>query len=566
MLDKRCIAYFMVFILINFCEISLLSAQQGSQKQSKQFSSQQQTEDASQPEKKAEPAAQSENKESKQILKDLTLPSSTLEIKRLEAKEPVYSIELRDVNLSDFFRVAAHDYNLNIFVDKDVTGTISASFTNISLEEAIERIAESNDLALIKKKNIINVVPNLITKTFVLKYLRAKKILGESEEEDISIKESVSSGTAAAASETAKKTANTIYDLLSGKGKIFFEDAPNSIVVIDYPKNIELISEYLSKIDVRPYQVLIEARVVEVKLEKESSLGVNWQAFAKNHGMKIGQYRLYSQAGGALQQQINYKSTYYPPGQSSAETSAEDPFTVTIFDENISIVLRMLADSLKTNILSAPKITTINNHKANIKMTQKIPWAEPEVDTSAESGVVSVTWNANFEEVGINLEVTPTIDDQGNITMLLNPDISECNSYYNLTVTQGTAEIPYTIPIIDTRTASTKVIVGNGQTLILGGLIKNKTVEGETKVPFLGDIPFLGYLFKSKKDTGDKTELLIFVSPTIITNEVYTNMAMQERHGIGREFVIERERQEQILKTMALQEQHIELQRQKEQK
>ena len=114
------------------------------------------------------------------VKKTLTAAVPVLEIKRLETEEPLYSFELRDVDITDLFRVLAHDYKLNLMVDKDVQGTVTASLTNVSLEEALETIAESHNLILKKKANITKVVPNLITKTFTLKYVEAKNILESS--------------------------------------------------------------------------------------------------------------------------------------------------------------------------------------------------------------------------------------------------------------------------------------------------------------------------------------------------------------------------------------------------
>ena len=220
----------------------------------------------------------------------------------------------------------------------------------------------------------------------------------------------------------------------------------------------------------------------------------------------------------------------------------EDPFTITIFDENINVVLEALANSYDTNVLSAPRITTVNNRAADIRVIRDLPWAEPEVST--EEGVVTVTWDINYEEVGIILEVTPMITEDGQIALEISPEISEKVDDYDLTVVQGTTEVPYTVPIIDRRTANTKVVIGNGQTLIIGGLIKDTLTKGETKVPLLGDIPILGWLFKSTKDTWDKTELLIFVSPTIITPQVLTHMKKYERYGPGKWYLDERQKDE----------------------
>ncbi|MFH1771690.1 MAG: hypothetical protein ABH872_02645 [Candidatus Omnitrophota bacterium] len=332
--------------------------------------------------------------------------------------------------------------------------------------------------------------------------------------------------------------ASDVNELLSSQGKVLFGQEPNSIFVIDYPENIKRIDDYLAMVDTPPQQVLIEARVVEVKLESENALGINWTAFSDSPFL-IGEYTIGgSSSTSPIEQNIDYKSTVYPPLSTSG--TQEAPFTLTIFDENINVVLRALANSYNTNILSAPRITTVNNREAEIKIIQKLPWAEPVVEMVETS--IAITWNINFEEVGIILRVTPTITEDGQISMELQPEVSEKVSDYSLSVVQGTTEIPYTVPVIDRRTADTKVVVGNSQTLIIGGLIKEKLIEGETKVPFLGDIPGLGWLFKSKKDTKEKSELLIFVSPTIITQKVVKEMQSSEELDIGKWYMDERKK------------------------
>jgi type II secretory pathway component GspD/PulD (secretin) len=344
----------------------------------------------------------------------------------------------------------------------------------------------------------------------------------------------------------AQQVSSNIKSLLSVDGKVLFNDEPNSLVVIDYPENLDRVEQYLSAIDVAPKQVLIEARVVEVKLQKENSMGVNWQLFAQKQGFQWGGTMVgsaYPGAAGAINQLIGYKSTVYPPAQSTG--TAEEPFTIAIFDENVNVVVKALANEMDTDILSAPRVTTVNNREALIQVIQSLPWAEPVVSVS-DSGGVTVTWTITFEKVGIILKVTPTINDDGTISLVLDPEVSEKTGDYGLTVQQGSTSIPYTVPIIDKRVASTKVVIGNGQTLLIGGMIKDKIINGETKIPLLGDLPALGYLFKSKKTVRDKTELLIFVSPTIITPDEYVRMERKEKYGLGRRFVQDRERDEQM--------------------
>lgn len=174
-----------------------------------------------------------------EVKKELTAPAPVLEIKRLEAEQPLYSIELRDVQLADLFRVIAHDYNLNIVIDPELTGTVTASFTSIALEEALQAIAELRDLTIERKGALIKVSPNLITKTFVLKYIEAKKVM-----------EGSTAGTTAAAGAAGTTSSGTgLYSLLSDKGKAFLAQQQNAITVIDYPRHVASVEEYLGVID-----------------------------------------------------------------------------------------------------------------------------------------------------------------------------------------------------------------------------------------------------------------------------------------------------------------------------
>jgi type II secretory pathway component GspD/PulD (secretin) len=348
----------------------------------------------------------------------------------------------------------------------------------------------------------------------------------------------------------AQQVSNNIKSLLSSEGKALYGDEPNSIVVIDYPENLKDVAEYLETADSPPAQVLIEARLVEVKLQKEHSLGINWTLVGSRADPSIDLFGTSYQVAGAtsttaIAQSIAYKSTYYPP---LGTTGSEEPFTLTIFNKNIETVLKALATSLNTDVLSAPQVTTVNNHAAEIKVVQQVPWAEPEVQMSDQG--IAVTWKINFETIGIILKVTPTINSDDKITMELVPEISEKVSDYPLSVIQGTTEIDYTVPVIDKRSASTKVVIGNGQTLIIGGMIKNKMLGGETKIPLLGDIPWLGHFFKSKKTTQDKTELLIFVSPTIITENQFRRMENEEKYGVAKNLYDDRKRQEKMRKSL----------------
>lgn len=169
-------------------------------------------------------------------------PVSVLEIQPADKDDSLFSIELKDADIRDVFRVLAHDYNLNILIDKDVRGTLTASLTVISLKEALEVIAELNNLRLEKKENVIVVKPNFIRKTFILHYANAQELLRGSRSGEMAGED-----TGGTAGSTASE--HTIYDLLSSEGKVLLGKQPNSIMVIDYPQNLEKIQLYVEMLD-----------------------------------------------------------------------------------------------------------------------------------------------------------------------------------------------------------------------------------------------------------------------------------------------------------------------------
>jgi type II secretory pathway component HofQ len=191
-----------------------------------------------------------------------------IEIKPLgvKAKETLYAIELRDAELKDLFKVLAYDCKLNLVIDKDVAGKMTASFSNVTLDEALRTIAESQNLNIEKKGSIIKITPNLVTKIFTLKYIEGRKLLGASFAQSTAA-EASDSTTATPSGSTANKAKNTIYDLLSEKGKILSGDQPNSIIVIDYPPNIKKVEDYIKAIDQR-----MNSRVFKLKYLKASEI------------------------------------------------------------------------------------------------------------------------------------------------------------------------------------------------------------------------------------------------------------------------------------------------------
>lgn len=355
------------------------------------------------------------------------------------------------------------------------------------------------------------------------------------------------------AEEEAEEKAASILNLLSDSGRLIPDTETNSILVIDYPPNISMLEDYLKMVDVPTKQVLIEARVVEVKLEREHALGVNWSLFMEKGGAEIGQFRLGSALGEGLKQGIPFMNPKWEP----LIGDEQEPFTMGIFDENIEIVLKALTARLKTDMLSAPKITTTNNRRAKIDVIKTIPYLEDieeeEEESSGGTTTTKYTYTYTYADEGVSLEVTPLINPDKSITMTLCPQIKEIVRWKPVIGPAGAPGVPE-LPETDIRMTQTKVTVKEGQTLVIGGLIREKVRAGVTKVPLLGDVPFLGSFFRSKKDEKQKVELLVLVSPTIITPQVLTRMAKQERYGAGRRFAEERKSDAQKILDLEAQE------------
>jgi len=182
----------------------------------------------------------------------------------------------------------------------------------------------------------------------------------------------------------------------------------------------------------------------------------------------------------------------------------------TLATDDYTATLKLLKTIGETKLLSSPRITAINNEEASILVGTREAYITESV-TQGES-TTTTSESVTFLDVGVQLKVTPIINEDGFVTMKIKPEVSSVARI--LTTSQGNE-----IPIIDTTTAETKVMVKDGHTIIIGGLIKDETVRTIKKIPILGDIPFLGMAFRQVDEDKEKTELVVFLTPHIITGD-----------------------------------------------
>ncbi|MCC7230739.1 MAG: type II secretion system protein GspD [Fimbriimonadaceae bacterium] len=250
------------------------------------------------------------------------------------------------------------------------------------------------------------------------------------------------------------------------------------------PENMELLKQILAQLDKIPEQVMIETLIVEATLDNSSKFGVEWK-YASGNPLKSG--------SGTGTSEGNF-------GLGNASPALQG-FRYTLTGGDLTGFINMLQTDKKFQVLSTPRIFTSNNVEAQINISQSIPY----VLSTREDANGNLTFNYAFQDVGIVLTVTPRITANGYVTMDVNQTANDLQGFTD-----------FNAPIVNQRQADTTVSVRDGETIILGGIIRNNVTSTVKKVPLLGDIPILGNLFRSTDKSNVKTELLVFLTPRIV--------------------------------------------------
>ncbi len=441
-----------------------------------------------------------------------------------------------DARLSDVIRSLALTLGLNVVLtdvpDKKITFTTASPVSMPDVNAILESILESNGLTLIQKAAVAQVMPidrapaqALHTYVIPLKYASADDLAaalasvygsavtasasqslddrslsrnldafrqreGQSFQmrrdipitpPDIStpaISNPSASGTSAVASST---TGNLV-----GQTTIVANLPTNSLVIRTVPPNFPLIRETVEALDARPPQVLFEVLVAEIALGKTQQFGVDWSLV---NGTTTGRFGT-------------------PTSPDSA--SAIDNFilrVVSLDRYRVRAVLSALAASSNVRILSTPQILASNNREAHILVGSKVPF----IVSTRLGDDIAIDRTVQFQDVGTNLTIIPTINQDDYVSVQILQEVSS--------LTSQTIASALNAPVISTREASTRAIIRNGQTVVIGGLIGTSEEFSDSGIPFLKDIPFLGNLFKRQTRSRNRTELAIFVTPYIVRTD-----------------------------------------------
>ena len=418
------------------------------------------------------------------------------------------SLDFQDADIRNVLKVLAFKSGVNIVAAPDVTGVVNIELKDVPWQKALDVILSTYGYGFDCKGNIITVmtVENL-------KKYREDSLSLESQEPLVSKTFYLSFG-------KDEDMMKIIDKMISKRGFINFDQRTNAIIVRDLESNLELISGVIKSLDTITPEVLIETKVIETDLNSNDALGVDWTLQATLTGAtKPTTFPFSNSSIGLLGTQGS--GSYTPPQTSfsssyGAPTTTNATFTYgTINASSLSATLEALSTHQNTKTLSNPRVVTLDNEKVTFNVGLQYPM--PQYSFNASTGQQQIS-GYTFTPIGINFEVTPHVNNAGWITLDLHPDISAIDQL--VTLQQGTStNSPVQIPELSDRAIQTKVMVENGKTLVIAGLISDTKDISKSKVPFLGDIPWLGKFFSSTNTTVKKTELLIFMTPHIITTD-----------------------------------------------
>jgi type IV pilus assembly protein PilQ len=418
------------------------------------------------------------------------------------------SLNFQNIEVRSLLQVIADFTNFNIVTSDSVSGSVTLRLQDVPWDQALDIVLQAKSLGMRKNGNVIWVAPKdeitskeklelesvasvqslepVRTQSFQINYAKAAEIAVQ-----------LSAGGGGGAAVGAR--------MLSTRGSVIAEPRTNQLFVTDIPSKLEEIQNFIGKLDVAVRQVLIEARIVEAADTFGKSLGAKLggggpiSVDAGQGGPLGGSFGSSYAAGSANTTSGNFVSL---PSTGALGTSTPGAFAVSLFGAGASTFLNLEISALeadgKGKVVSSPRVVTADQKAATIEQGTELPY-----QVASSSGATSIA----FRKANLKLDVTPQITPDGNIIL----DLDVTKDTVGQSTPAGFA--------IDTKHIKTQVLVENGGTVVIGGIFTEDLTETETKVPFFGDLPGVGILFKNKTKTSTKREMLVFITPKMLAEK-----------------------------------------------
>ncbi len=488
------------------------------------------------------------------------------------------TLDFSDADIRNVLKIISIKSGINIVTTPEVAGNISIRLMGVPWETALDIILKTygfgyqkqgNTILVTKLENISKIQSEepLRTETFTLKYLDAQDAQRAlipllSPRGKISIlyargqkgwqfgtfkigKEQTSSGQLETQDKASGLRTETVSVERNAEGKpvankLDFESSIKSkvLVVTDTPSTLDKIRDFIAGIDQKPKQVLIETRIMEINKDLLKDIGFDWGTGKSGaHGyatapadIGVDQKNFKTLAGRNLASE--FTPAAFIPKEGAATFAGTYPYAAgleVIFKKltgtQFELILHALEQDANTNTLSAPRILTLDNQEASILVGYHTPILKSDVtagSTSSGTGTTVTQTLDYYQEIGIRLNVVPQISEEGYINMIIHPSVTSSSSSVTATSSASGVTTTTSYPIIDVREAQTQVFMKDGETVVIGGLMKDVKRKETIGIPFLSKIPLLGIFFQRETTGTTKVDLLIFITAHILKDEDMT--------------------------------------------
>lgn len=456
----------------------------------------------------------------KQFMVDL-FPLTAEEIQQAKLKKQVFtgkriSLNFQNINIRAVLQLLADFTGINMVVSQNVQGDITLRLNDLPWDQALDIILTTQGLDKRRTGNVMLIDTKKNLTTMEEDQLKSEQIIQKLEP----IRSDLLQINYAKATDIAVLVKDKQNSLLSDKGKISVDARTNTLWIQDTGTKIEEVRELIKQLDIPVKQVLIEARIVEVSKDFSQDIGIKWGVSRPPHlsGTLQGANDLQTGSGAInpanvlpIARRLNLDLAALP---SSLLNPASVGIALAKLGDGILLDLELsaLESEGRAELISSPRLITTNQQAAVIESGEEIPYQE-----ATSSGATAVA----FKKAVLSLKVTPQITPDSKILM-------------DLQINQDTpsAETFNGVPAILTKEIQTNVLVNNGQTIVLGGIYKQDKNKAINRIPFFGELPVVGILFRNTKITLKNEELLIFITPRIITNSLsITSIEGQEKRG-----------------------------------
>jgi len=443
------------------------------------------------------------------------------------------SLDFQDIEVRRVLQLLADFTGINMVAADSVQGNITLRLKDVPWDQALDIILKTKNLDKRRNGNVIWIAPvaelikaeddeaKALAQTIKLAPIQTDYIrLNYAKAADVlKLIEETRDGKTAVANRTAGSDSLALESLLSSRGSAVADTRTNTLIVNDTAQNIDKVRKMIDLIDVQIKQVMVEARIVRASTSFTKELGVKWgilsQGITNNNNLLVGgsETTLWNLREPKKDETTGgYKYTIERPDNLNVDLGVTNPAgsiafgLISMSDFMLDLELSALQADGYGEVISTPKVMTADKQPARVATGQQVPY---QTTTNSAAGATAST---SFKDALLSLDVTPSITPDGKIQMKL--DISKDSV---------AGEAPNGELILNKNNINTNVLVNNGETVILGGVFEQTTSNSQTKVPFFGDIPVVGRLFRKDVKSDDKQELLIFVTPRIVNDTLVRN-------------------------------------------